>query len=171
MLLWLAWKTASRWGDLQDLRKENFLFDLPNNQVVIRWGKLKTNRRRRFAPTGLTVIQEDFHPEMTLSLLQRLVSRLRPGETLAGTWTTRAFRSWMQSIPEAAHLTAHSIKRGAIDRLFELAAQGLVDVRLIPLVAKHKDNLRQFPPSTIGYASCTINIARSLGSQNATKLL
>lgn len=170
--LWLAWKTASRWADVAALSKKHFLeIDVTRRQVVVQWGDLKTNRFKRFQATGLTVIElnEDEPPE-TLRCLQDLLRPLSP-ETIFCPMTTSQFRHWMQSFPRTRHLSAHSIKRGAIDQLITAAAAGKLDARLIPLVAKHQDQLHQFPSSTLRYGSRLPDLARALGTQNATRHL
>jgi hypothetical protein len=68
-------------------------------------------------------------------------------------------------------LTAHSPKRGAVGVLVEAAMQGQLDPRLIPLVAKHKDQLHDFPVATLRYAPNKVQLARMLGTQNATRIL
>ena len=67
--------------------------------------------------------------------------------------------------------SAHSIKRGAVDILIEAAAEGKVDPRLIPLLSKHKDDLMNFPSSTLRYTSNKVALAKMLKTQLATILL
>ena len=172
MSLYIAWKTASRWNDVEGLRKENFIeFDHGRRQVVIEWGSLKTNRRQRFKATMFTVIQEDESP-YTLVLLQQAVAALNREETLT-TKSTDQLRKWMRTFTETSQLGAHSIKRGAADELMEAAAADppRLDPRLIPLLLKHQDALHEFPASTLRYPSRKVAMARALGTQNATKLL
>jgi hypothetical protein len=68
-------------------------------------------------------------------------------------------------------LTAHSIKRGALDVLLNAACTSKLDPRLIALVAKHKDQLHEFTAATIRYLANKDNLARMLGTQKATKWL
>ena len=68
-------------------------------------------------------------------------------------------------------LTAHSFKRGAVDYLLKAAEQGILDPRLIPLVAKHQDHLHDFPSSTLRYTSNPQSFARVLGTGQASMLL
>ena len=170
MALWTAWKTASRWDDVLGLRKTNFIeFDMTRNQVVIEWGTTKTNRRQRFRASAFTGLQEDNQPA-TLQQLQRVVQRLRADTPLAPL-TTAQLRRWMQQFPRTQQLTAHSIKRGALNVLAEQAAQGHFNPRLLALVAKHVDALHDFPSSTLRYVQDKAALARMLGTQDATRFL
>lgn len=170
MTIWLCWKTTSRWADIYGLRKRNFLcFDEDRQQIVIEWGDLKTNRKQRYRSCGFTVVQEERHL-LTIGLLRRLVNRLHRDERLAP-MTTRQFARFLRGCEQTRNLSAHSIKRGSLDHLVEKAADGLFEPRLIPLLAKHKDELHEFPPSTLRYISRKIALARMLGTQNATRLL
>ena len=170
MTLYVAWKTGSRWSDVSDLRRQNFIhFDHERRQVVVEWGSLKTNRRQRFRATMFTVIQEDQHPQ-TLRLLETAVRGLARDQLLT-TKNTDSFRRWLRSFRETRHLGAHSIKRGVADELMDAAAEGRLDVRLIPLVLKHQDALHEFPAATLRYAQRKVAVARALRTQDATKLL
>jgi integrase len=170
MSLYIAWKTASRWSDVCSLRKAHFIeFDLRRHQVVIEWGTIKTNRRERYRPTAYTVVQEDRYPLM-LQQLQRVVNDLQPEQHLSPK-TTAQIRAWFAADPITSRLTAHSIKRGALDVLLNVACQSKLDPRLIALLAKHKDTLHEFPAATIRYLANKGNLARMLGTQKATKWL
>ena len=168
--LWLAWKTASRWSDILGLQRQNFLlFDLTANEVIIEWGDLKTNRRQRFKTYSLTVVRELQHPHI-LQRLRQVVARLPPNTALAPL-STQQLRRWLTKTLPRELYTAHSIKRGAIDALVAAAIQGRLDPRMIPLIAKHKDELHQFPASTLRYVASRVNLARMLGTAQATQLL
>ena len=57
------------------------------------------------------------------------------------------------------------------DVLVTCASMGLLDVRLIPIMAKHKDDLHSFPATTLRYAPNKVHLAKMLGTQSATRLL
>ena len=168
--LYLAWKTASRWSDILSLSTRNFVeFDHRRNQVVVEWGTIKTNRRERYKPTGWVVVQEDRYPHM-LRQLEQVVQALQPEQPLAPK-TTAQLRTWFSRHQATQRLSAHSIKRGALDVLLEYACKGKLDPRMIALLAKHKDEANQFPAATLRYLANKGNMARMLGTQKATKLL
>jgi len=56
----------------------------------------------------------------------------------------------MKQDPETADLTAHSFKRGALTFLAMLAVNGIFDLTLLPLIAKHKSAM-DFPAMTLRY--------------------
>ena len=123
-------------------------------------GDLKTNRRQRFKTYSLTVVRE-LNDRPLLLRLQQVVAQLRPNTTLAP-FSTQQLRRWLTKTLPRELYTAHSIKRGAVDALVAAAIQGQLDPRMIPLIAKHKDELHQFP---------RVNLARLLGTAQATQLL
>ncbi len=168
LALFLAWKTASRWSDIVALKKKNVL-EITATQAVIEWGETKTTRRDRFRPTGWTVVEEKKYPALLIELQQQL-DLMNDNEPLTTT-TTAQLRQLFRSNPATQQLTAHSIKRGALDVLLTAAANKKLDPRLIPLLAKHKDCASQFPATTIRYLANKPNLARMLGTQKATKLL
>ena len=170
LALWIMWKTASRADDMRGLTKKSILLvDNNNNQVVIEWGDLKTNRQQRYRNYSLTVLQEDTHPA-TLNILQGVLRRMKADDKLF-VMSTTTFRRWMQSFPQTRSLTAHSIKRGAINILAQHAAEGRFDPRLLAVVAKHQDPLHAFPSTTLRYVTDKIAMARMMRTQDATRWL
>jgi hypothetical protein len=170
LTLWLCWKTCSRWSDIANLLKANFIhFDLPQHELVIEWGDLKTNRRNRFKTYGLTVVREINH-ELMLLLLKKVVRKL-PKDTPLSPMTTQQIRRWIRKALPISNYSAHSIKRGSLDILVEEAVAGNLDPRIIPIVAKHKDDLHDFPATTLRYISGKVALARMLRTAEATMLL
>lgn len=166
--LYVAYKTASRWDDVLHLHRANFVEWTPN-QVVIEWGDTKTNRRQRYRASAYTVLQEDNFPAM-LQELRQVVVKLTAQQPLAPL-TTAQLRTFMRQFPQTRELTAHSLKRGALNELAAHAAAGRFEPRLLALVAKHKDALHDFPSSTMRYISSKADMARMLGTQHATRWL
>jgi hypothetical protein len=170
--IWLCWKTASRWSDLMMLKRHNFLeVNQQQQRIVIRWAETKTNRTQSFRPDSWTVVVEaDPQPAWMFELARRTINALPPNLFFTTT-TTEQMRRFMRSLPQTVSLTAHSIKRGAVNALVEAAVDGRLDPRLIPLLAKHKDVANQFPATTLRYASDQVSLALMLGTQHATTLL
>jgi hypothetical protein len=168
--LWVAWKTASRWDDVIHLTRRSFiLVDTEAKQVIVEWGLTKSTRRQHFRPSSFTVIQDDT-TFASITQLQAVLSRLKKEQPLT-MMTTAQLRTWFRTMPDAKHLTAHSIKRGAIDVLIRHAADGNLDARYIPLLAKHRDVQSEYPTTTLRYVSDKAAMARMLGTQHATRLL
>ena len=171
--IWLAWKTASRWDDITHLTKESFLeHEEQQQQLVIQWGQTKTNRKLEFRPDMWTVVvEEDPKVAWMWELTQRTIRGLKKQQPLTTT-STEALRRFMRSVPATQTLTGHSIKRGAIAALVDAALDGrLRDPRLIPLIAKHKDDLHSFPQATLRYCADKVKLALMLGTQQCTRLL
>lgn len=161
--VWLCWKTAARFSDVMGLSKESFIA-VASHEIIIRWGVTKSNRTLRFKPTQFTVIldRQPMHNQV------QLIQGMRPLEKVTQLTTpmfVRAIQRWCPT------LTAHSFKRGAIQVLFNMAERGLINPRIIPLLAKHQDRLMDFPESTLRYAPNQETFARVLGTGMATYLL
>ena len=170
--MYLAWKTASRWNDVLNLTKESLIHferSATESTVVIEWGPTKANRQRQFRVDGWTVVVELMNHE-AIDMTRRVFDSLQPGERLT-TVSTENLRNYMKRFQDTAQFTAHSFKRGAIDVLVTCASMGLLDVRLIPIMAKHKDDLHSFPATTLRYAPNKVHLAKMLGTQSATRLL
>lgn len=171
LILYVVWKTASRWGDLQQLTKKSFLTQgTAAAEIVVEWGTgTKTTRFQPYNPSGWTMIVEEKHP-MMMQQLKAELRKMKKGERFCPI-TTERIRRWLRADPATARLTAHSFKRGALQVLVDKAVAGELDPRLIPLVAKHKDNLHGFPSSTLRYVGRKVSLAKMLGSGRATRLL
>ena len=100
-----------------------------------------------------------------------VLQRLKSNEVLTSMTTAELVRNIRRRSPGLRHLTAHSIKRGAVVHLVKCAIRGQLEPRLIPLLAKHKDALHDFPSATLGYIADPVATARLLGTQLATRLL
>ena len=167
-LLYLMWKTASRYDDVTRLTRESVIFQ-EDNVAVIEWPATKSTRSDPFRVSGWTVIVEENIPVLLFDALDT-ISALPPNQRLT-TMASGTFTRWLQAQPNRSHLTCHSFKRGSLGYLISAAAEGRLDPRLIPIMAKHKDQLHDFPVTTIRYAPNKVDVARMFGTQNATRLL
>lgn len=173
--LYICWKTASRWADVMMLKQASFInlrTAAADNCLVVQWGATKTNRKQEFRPDSWTVVVEE-DPELRwlTSMVVETIEALPRGQLLVET-TTEQLRRFMRAQERTAELTAHSLKRGAINLLVDAVVEGrLADARLIPLLAKHKDELHAFPSTTLRYVEDKCKLALMLGTQNATRLL
>ena len=152
--LFLAWKTASRWGDMVQLVKE----DLPNpsaEEIVIAFrNKTKTSALQPFRSDLTAVV----HHKESMSDVAHYLHALKKGQLLTTFSTSkmatllatvRPPTNWTSQHPDASdHFTAHSIKRGAVLVLMAAAAEGKIETRLVPLLAKHQDPQHAFPTTT-----------------------
>jgi hypothetical protein len=170
-LLFLAWKTASRWAEVSKLTKRNFLSATPE-ELVIRWlTTVKTHKTTVDRATNFTVVvprpdapwQRD-----VMKYIANLIKRLRVGEKLT-TMTTQQLVRQLKQVDDG--LSAHSIKRGALTYLIEHAAELQIPQRSIPLLAKHRDYLNEVPAATLRYCGNQAALARWLGTQEVTRHL
>ena len=164
--LFLAWKTASRWDEIVQLTGSSFL-KIDPQEVIIQWGRnTKTSRKDPFRATGFAVI----HHNSPMTKLCEYLGQFSDAEPITNIETTTLNRIFKQFATMKKY-SAHSIKRGAVDLLIKAAADGKLDPRLIPLLAKHKDDLMNFPSSTLRYTSDKVALAKMLKTQLATILL
>ena len=161
----LAWKSASRWGEVCSLDSEQFVLVTPT-EVVVDWHTVPKGRRGDpFTPSKFVVVTGPLTSTIAL-----LFDRLKPFRTLT-TVTTEAIVERWRHTPGMEQYTGHSIKRGAVTYLLSLLAQGLpVDPALISVVAKHKVETA-LSPTTLRYAGDPVALARALGTQHVTKWL
>lgn len=152
----VAWKTASRWGEVRALSSKNFLH-IADDEIIIDWGTLPKGRRGNpFALSRWTVIRGDLTREMASLLRSR-----GPFEQLTETDTEALAVMW-SAVPRMEGYSAHSIKRGAVTQLFLRLAQGApITEDLIARLAKHKTD-GGLPEVTLRYAGSDVWLARAL---------
>jgi hypothetical protein len=68
-------------------------------------------------------------------------------------------------------LSGHSLKRGALTILAQLVVGGLLDIELLPRLAKHKSSMEALTASTLRYMGDRVVLARMLRTQEATSLI
>lgn len=161
----LAWKTASRWNDISRLTSASVLLNTPTEVILYFGSATKTSRQNPFRPDLFVVIQGRWTEEISLYLRQRLPTvgkglPLFPISTEAMTDVLRPFG-----------FRAHSIKRGAIEHLFQVLPTGDQRMSLIPLLAKHGPAFGPLRELTIRYVSDQVAMARHLGTGLLTSML
>lgn len=158
----LAWKTASRWSDIAALQGHHFHRRLPHS-IVIDWAAdTKSSRGNPYQPQLLVEVTGDWTPQIAAA-----IQDLGDKESLTAITTAQAARMLASVRPE---LTAHSIKRGAVDALTAAAAAGEIELELVGMVAKHSGKYK-LPQSTLRYAANRISLAVALGTGRATRML
>ena len=158
--VWLAWKTASRWADVANLTPDDFTLVELNVLLVSFKDKTKGSHDRPFRPDLLVLVEDPMVPQFMAWM------RLQNSLT---TKTTVQLSRLMQEIL-ARHVTAHSIKRGVLNFLATLVADGQLPVHIIPQLAKHAVPWA-LPEKTVRYLSDKPAIAKMMGSREATKLI
>lgn len=158
--LFLAWKTASRWDEIQRLVKEDIIVLTPES-LVVKWGShTKTSRCDPFQPHLYTHVVGHLTAEIVSA-----VSRLRPHELLTCVSTQR-----LNQLLQGTGMSAHSIKRGAMTHLAPLVANGQLEVGLLSRLAKHQSQC-ELSNTTIRYLGDPVSTAKMLRTSEATNLL
>jgi transcriptional accessory protein Tex/SPT6 len=66
----------------------------------------------------------------------------------------------------------HSMKRGAITKLWEQCAAAGLEPAMVPFIAKHRSAMSAIiPDNTIGYAANLYHVAHALGTHKYSILL
>jgi integrase len=166
LAIMIAWKAASRWGEVSLMCREHFL-SITNNEVIIGWGTLpKGFRKDPFRPSMFTVIVGDMTSEIA-TLARRTTS-----EIPFCPWTTHKFDAEMKKTRQFKHVTGHSFKHGAATQIAEKAANGAqVQPHELSVLLKHKLTYDLLSATTLRYPSLGPDLARWLGTQRVTALL
>lgn len=158
--VWLAWKTASRWADVFSLTPDDFSLVEPNVILVSFKDKTKGSHDRPFRPDLLVLVEDPLVPQF--------MAWIQHQKCLTTTTTTQLSRL-MKSLLDR-HVTAHSIKRGVLNFLASLVADGHLPLTILPQMAKHAIPWA-LPEKTVRYLSNKPAIAKMMGSQAATRLI
>jgi hypothetical protein len=192
-LVFLAYKSASRTDDMLELTCGDVRwieYTNPRGQrkkgLFLQFGITKANRDGEARPDHLVVVAHSWRevPEFVDWMDQRLRrSRRRPLFTVKYKQVLRALR--LIPIPPEIRtraeesgrrfrlrFTGHSMKVGAADRLWELAAHAKIHPSVIPQLLKHKNSLeKDVPIVSVGYAPRLNLVALALQTHRITELL
>lgn len=161
--IFIAWKTASRWDEISRLTKESFIL-VTEKEIIVEWmNNTKTTRLDPWRSSTWTVIA---HPAPMTQYVE-VINSLQPEETLTPFSTTQ-FVDWMQKDLSTRHLSAQSIKRGALTLLVQFVLAGQLDIALVPRMAKHKMVIDALPATTFRYLDDKVSLARLMKTQDAS---
>jgi hypothetical protein len=171
----IAMKTASRWDDVVSLRRRQVLL-VSTSEMLISFVKTKANKKNLPRVDHCVIATFQRIPPW----VEKFLTRGEPQDLLFKdlSWETAVARLRLAPPPVASSnafgterpaWTTHSMKRGAITVLWEAAAEGLVDVKTVVLVAKHKGLANiEVPSHTVGYTSKTYAVAKAMNTHVAT---
>ncbi|KAK7198968.1 hypothetical protein NESM_000864200 [Novymonas esmeraldas] len=164
-LLLLAWKTASRWDEVQRLQPRSLL-SVEDNEIVVYFGaETKTTRTRPFRPDLFVVIRGDGTAAMAAFLrTARLGKRME--EPLFNYPTPR-----IREVLLPYGYSAHSIKRGAILHVLQVLPEESPLLSIVPLLGKHAPHFPVLGDLTVRYSAEQVTVARHLGTGSLTALL
>lgn len=159
----LAWSTASRWDDITHLT-ESMCIDRSPERLIISWGdKTKTSRADPFRASAYVDIRGRYVQE-----IQRLIQQTPQQQEQLVPWSTAALDTALKKW--GYPWSGHSFKRGAANHLVQAAAEGRLNINLLPQLLKHKSAM-DFNATTIRYVSDHVALAIALGTGHATRLL
>ena len=187
--LFIAWKTSSRWDEVQRLKPSALVMRLHFLQIMVNFGgETKSSATHPFAPYLVAMIDwndaESTKP--TKDILQRLMTWKNGALTACSTKQLEAILRKPQFLPHPAWIaeqrklsnvktlpvfTAHSLKRGAQVHLWRAVAEGKLNLNLVPRIGKHQTQM-EIPQESIRYGqSCLPIIAEALQTHLASRIL
>ena len=180
-VLFLTWKTASRVADIRELKKAQII-KVSNKELLVVFHHTKSCRNGEWSPDHVILVQ---HSTGIPPIVTKFIGQLKKHSPLTKMTSGRVCRllqmvpvdlAWRHNLLRLSwanlrrKFTAHSLKRGALHELWGQAAEGNVSTKLIPFLAKHKTDW-EIPAVGVRYAPNLLQFARTLGSDQATRLL
>jgi hypothetical protein len=160
---WLVWLTASRWADVQALSNQKLLFSQAG-MVIDFQGVTKSSKKKPFRLDHVVMVPqntrhlEQFRRWVTLSSLMPKVS------TSTATLIMRRFLNRQD-------VSAHSLKRTALEVLLQQVERGRITHRLVAQMAKHLGCDPLLPDVTVGYIQNKTLLAATNQSAQAVSIL
>ena len=164
----LAWKSASRWGEVSLLTLDNFV-EITPEQVIVSWDVLpKTAKRNPYTPSMYTVIRGPWTSEIA-----RLLGQVRNPKVPFCPLTTAALDHLWRRDATMLEYSAHSFKSGALAHLTHSIVQQNLQIapHEISVLMKHKLSYDLLGGSTLRYGRQPKEMALLLGTQRVTTLL
>lgn len=161
----LAWKTASRWSDVSRLTRADFL-RVESRRLVIDFGtKTKTTRNDPYRASRFVVVTGRWTRQIAQAV------RALPPKTPLSPLSTSALTRELHRHPATRLYSAHSLKRGALQRLLPAVARGKIRFREVVRLAKHRDRRNDPQASTLRYLGRSTQLAQAIGANRAVKML
>jgi hypothetical protein len=192
LAFWLAYKTASRWGEIFLLTRASFLVATPS-ELVISWtaerdetetpGTKSAHRAGgKYATRFYTQVLDVEPMEWQATLLNSVT---RGGKKKLFPWTTAMIDVILKQIPlseyqqelvryhgKRTHLSAHSFKMGADEVMLQAIVDGRLDKAAKAVMLKHKAFAdMETPEVSVRYGAHNPNQGRINGTGRATRLL
>lgn len=166
LCVYVAWKTASRWGEVWKLSSSQFLLVSQEEIIIDWWTTPKRRRADPFRASRYVVVTGHLTKEIA-----DLFQVLQPFQILCLVNTEQLDALW-RSNPEMSLYRAHSIKRGATSHLLELMEGGAdISGDLLDRLTKHEHGTEKMSRSTLRYGGNPIAMARVLETGKVTQHL
>jgi hypothetical protein len=185
---WLMWVTASRWDDVFRLRECDVMLEqrgggLPPRLLVV-FPHSKANPEGKTRSDHVVLIDTVSRPPNFLLAAASAAHSTKPVFKPRVACALRKYLRCLRVPPNYMgqflqkdlrfrdHFTLHSIKRGAVTELLQMAADGLIGVEKVSQMAKHRCAVRDLAPDTItGYCARRDLLARALQTDVMTRFL
>ena len=166
---YVAWKTASRWGEVWKLTSSQFILVTETEVIVDWWTTPKGKRGNPFKASRFAVIKGQLTKDIA-----ELYNQLQPFDVVCSVNTDALDLMWSMD-SDMAPYRGHSIKRGAMCHLLEQMDSGVsIPDELLDRLTKHEHpKAQKFSASTMGYGTgndtkANIAMARVLGTGRIT---
>lgn len=163
----LMWKTASRWDDVLQLTKEDFIVVTPQ-EVIVHWSHIKGWRANPWRPSMYTVIVGDLTPYIAYQIAQLPAGKFCP-------WSVTTFDHKVKRFHDPAlHVyTGHSFKRGASCHVIKeiQRTKAAVAPHELSIFLKHSLMYDLLSSTDLRYFEAGPEMARWLGTQKISNLL
>lgn len=170
LALLLCWKTAARWGEVQQLHPMRDFVRVSPQRVVVRWGRIPKGRSRNpFVPSAFAVIEGPGTSELS----KGIAALRRQGCTKLTGLSTRRFAALIKKVMGNGY-SAHSVRRGALSHLQGVMAEGRGEFGEVELarLAKHQSKADPYPVTSIRYGwARPLHLALSLKTGKVTRCL
>lgn len=185
--IWLAWKTASRWADVMTLRAKHLqLIRVPERRkklmLLVTFPTSKANPEGSPRADHIVLISDS----KGIPPFVQEAARQSPEE-----FVIKARRAMVQAFLRAAQirpeyhqqfrrpgvifnkkLSLHSIKMGAVDCLWQAAANGILSPQQVTTLSKHMNSLAlEIPAYATGYCPRPYLLALAHGTDVSTQCL
>ena len=172
-LLFLAWKTGSRYHETHLLQRKQIIHMSPQ-RIIVNWSdRTKASRSSPYRPDMLTIVE---HPPRIPQQVLTALAELTDDEMTLFPHPVEWFDRWIKEQLPGSGLSAHSLKAGTAAFLTRMVVEKELRPELLPRLLKHKTDgatdAGAWSATTLTYTSRDlVALAEALGTQEATRLL
>lgn len=186
-MLFLMWKSVSRHSDVARLQRQDIVAMTPTT-ITIKWNcqNVKNLKGQPNRIETVTVVEhaDDQEMQQVRHFITQLTQPLHYLCPVPLDKFNKFLREYVTLPPpqpnvsrqqQLDHLTSHSIKRGAVTYLVQVAPQNELDPAIISRIAKHRHWFQPLAEATLGYNATSNEAIESLATllqtQKASRLL
>lgn len=165
LVFFIAWKTASRWGDAKALCPMDII-EISPYEAAVCFPITKATYMRPFRPDLLVHLVSSF----PITGLLAQMSRLPPHKPITKTSTAQINKAMRAALRDPT-VSSRGIKKGACDHLMKQVAQGRVQIDVVGRLLKHAKTPQIIGDTSVRYSTDKATMAVAMGSGQATSLL